>query len=108
MARAPAPDPALLTAEDLGILIGGLTAGDFWRFSEIADPEARNRAILEAVYRSALRKGIAPEGGEIADFLDRLEIGKLSDLFGLRVGKASAEADGASLPASAVTGGSHP
>ena len=96
--------PALLTASELGTLIGGLTAGDFWRFSEITDAEQRNRSILEAIHRAAVRKGMA-QPDDIAGFLDRLEIGSLSDLFGLRVGKASAEGDGASSPPSADTGG---
>jgi hypothetical protein len=96
--------PAFLTPAELGVLIGGLTAGDFWRFSEIADPEQRNRAILLALHRSAVRKGLATDG-DVAGFLDRIAIGSLTDLFGLRVSSQIPKEDaGTSLQASADTG----
>lgn len=89
-----------LTSEELTQLVGHMTAGDFWRFTEQRGNE-QARSLFAALYRAAQRQGMV--NGEAMDvFLDRVEIGAL---LGLVQGRSPlAAVTGEPLPDSADTG----
>lgn len=96
----PAAAGGQLSTADLTALVGHMTAGDFWRFTEQKGND-QARTVMEALYRVAKTTGVA-NGEAIDAFLDRVEIGDLLRL----IGGASplVAAAGAGLPTSADTG----
>lgn len=67
---------AKLSRADLVELVGHMTAGDFWRFTEQAGTPQQARTMMLALHRVATETGKA--NGEAIDvFLDRVEIGEL-------------------------------
>lgn len=100
MADAKAAPAEMLTSADLTALVGHMTAGDFWRFTEQKGND-QARTVMEALYRVAKQTGQA-NGEAIDAFLDRVEIGELLRL----IGGASplVAAAGAGLRTSADTG----
>jgi hypothetical protein len=98
--KASQEEPEKLSSEELRDLVGHMTAGDFWRFTELAG-NAQSRAIMEALYRSAQRSGKI--NGEAIDvFLDRVEVAELLGLIGGT--SPLARAAGPGSPTSADTG----
>jgi hypothetical protein len=69
-----------LTMAELTELVGHMTAGDFWRFTELTG-NAQARSIMVALHRVAVSTGKA--NGEAIDvFLDRVEVSELLRLVG--------------------------
>jgi hypothetical protein len=69
-----------LTSEQLTDLVGHMTAGDFWRFTNQTGNQ-QAQTVMEALHRVAVEHGMA--NGEAIDvFLDRVEIGELLKLIG--------------------------
>ena len=92
--------PEMLTTADLTQLVGHMTAGDFWRFTEQKGND-QARTVMLALHRVAVQTGVA-NGEAIDTFLDRVEIAELLRL----IGGASplVAAAGAGLPTSVDTG----
>ena len=95
-----------LSAEQVGELMGELTAGDAWRIQNADTTTAKTAQTLEALYRAAKRSGLA-NGASIETFLDRV---RLADLGGIVEGRISGpfvnvgSTDGAGLQVSADSG----
>jgi hypothetical protein len=69
-----------LTAAELQSLVGHMTAGDFWRFTNQKGNQ-QAQTVMSALHRVATEQGLA-NGEAIDAFLDRVEIGELLKLIG--------------------------
>ena len=97
---AVSPDQRKLTADELTELVGHMTAGDFWRFTNQTGNQ-QAQTVMEALHRVAVEQGKA--NGEAIDvFLDRVEIGELLKLIGGQ--RPLASGAGAGSQTSADTG----
>ena len=93
-------DADKLTAEQITELVGHMTAGDFWRFTDQRGNE-QARTVMTALHRVAVQTGLA--NGEAIDvFLDRVEISELLRIMG--GGNPLAAAGGVGSQISADTG----
>ena len=73
-------ETAKLSADELTDLVSHMTAGDFWRFTELSG-NAQTRALMTALHRVAVEQGLT--NGEAVDvFLDRVEISELLKITG--------------------------
>ena len=76
----PEIDRGKLTAAELQQLVGHMTAGDFWRFTNQKGNQ-QAQTVMGALHRVAVEQGMA-NGEAIDTFLDRVEIGELLKLIG--------------------------
>jgi hypothetical protein len=86
-----------LTPAELSNLVGHMTAGDFWRFTDLTG-NAQAKAIMTALHRVAVEQGIA-NGEAIEVFLDRVAIAELLALVGGGSPLVRAAGDGSRISA---------